>query len=80
MELLLPHTINAYYGILICCAVLSGQSLNEGKVLFNEPMLCGQTEKQLEYTGAAISGRDPPDQQNTPIDQLKPLEEIDYSR
>lgn len=25
VELLLPHTINAYYGILICCAVLSGR-------------------------------------------------------
>lgn len=80
VELLLPHTINAYYGIPDLLRSFIGQSLNEGKVLFNEPMLCGQTEKQLEYI-VALPYQEGIRQinKNTPIDQLKSLEEIDYS-
>lgn len=80
VELLLPHTINSYYGIPDLLRSFVGQSLNEGKVLFNEPMLCGQTEKQLEYI-VALPYQEGIRQVNkeTPIGQLKSLEEIDYS-
>lgn len=80
VELLLPHTINSYYGIPDLLRSFVGQSLNEGKVLFNEPMLCGQTEKQLEYI-VALPYQEGIRQVNkeTPIGQLKSLEDIDYS-
>lgn len=80
VELVLPHTINSYYGIPDLLRSFISQSLNEGVVKFNTPILCGQTATEQEYI-VALPFQEGIRQvnQSTELDQLKPLEEIDYS-
>lgn len=78
-EIIIPHPIASYYGIPELFWSFVNNSITHGKIEFNEPIFIGQTESGYEYLvalpfeeGLKHVG------QSTPIDNLKPLEEMNY--
>lgn len=78
-EIIIPHPIASYYGIPELFWSFVNNSITHGKIVFNEPIFIGQTESGYEYLvalpfeeGLKHVG------QSTPIDDLKPLEEMNY--
>ncbi|MFT0211889.1 DUF4026 domain-containing protein [Pseudomonas sp. F1_0610] len=49
VDLIFPHSLGDYYGIDSLIHAFVGKCLNEGKVIFNEPVVCGQTEEAYQY-------------------------------
>lgn len=78
-EIIIPHPIASYYGIPELFWSFVNNSITHGKIVFNEPIFIGQTQAGYEYLvalpfeeGLKHVG------QSTPIDDLKPLEEMNY--
>lgn len=79
VDLIFPHSLGDYYGIdaLICSFV--GQALNEGKVKFAEPILCGQTDETQQYIVALPFEEGLRHmRQQTPLDHLADLEHMHF--
>ncbi|KAA8995164.1 DUF4026 domain-containing protein [Affinibrenneria salicis] len=78
-ELVIPDALSSWYGIpnLLCSFV--NNSIEQQRITFNEPILCGQTDSGYEYLVAL-----PYEEglrhvnQSTPLDQLRPLEEMRF--
>jgi len=78
-EIIIPHPIASYYGIPELFWSFVNNSITNGKIVFNEPIFIGQTQAGYEYLvalpfeeGLRHVG------QSTNIDDLKPLEEMNY--
>ncbi len=78
-EIIIPHPIASYYGIPELFWSFVNNSITNGKIDFNEPIFIGQTQTGYEYLvavpfeeGLLHVGT------STPIDNLKPLEEMNF--
>lgn len=78
-ELVIPETLSSYYGIPDLFRSFVNNAIQNQQITFNEPILCGQTDSGYEYLVAL-----PFEEglrhvnQSTPIDQLRPLEDMRY--
>ncbi|OAT51071.1 uncharacterized DUF2314 family protein [Proteus hauseri ATCC 700826] len=79
VDLVIPSMLESYYGIPDIFRCFVNNSINHQQIEFGEPMLCGQTSSGLEYLVAL-----PYEEgirhvnQSTPLDNLRPLEEMRY--
>lgn len=78
-EIIIPHPISSYYGIPELFWSFVNNSITHGKIVFNEPIFIGQTQSGYEYLvalpfeeGLLHVGK------STPVDDLKPLEEMNF--
>ncbi len=80
VDLVIPSMLESYYGIPDLFRCFVNNSINNRQIEFGEPMLCGQTSSGLEYLVAL-----PFEEgirhvnQSTPLDSLRPLEEMRYN-
>ncbi|MFE8046202.1 DUF4026 domain-containing protein [Brenneria goodwinii] len=79
VELVIPHTLNSYYGIPELFRNFANNCIENQQVTFNKPILCGQTQAGYEYV-VALPFEEGLRHVNKPISvvQLRPLEEMHY--